>query len=187
MVQSTLALGVIMSVFHVLTQVTASRLRDSRGWAAFCGQEARFGGWLTSQVSGKIGAHTPLSHTRVLILQQQADCSGLQLLSKSHCSVNLRILSVMSKLLPTSQWSRSVSSWTGVVCQFNKIWTFFFFKAVSTAQDEGALVNLPDPVCSGGLFCGPWQPGGQEFGSMILITGLPGLSSQLLDTQICEL
>ena len=32
---------------------------------------------------------------------------------------------------------------------------FFFFKAVSTAQDEGALVNLPDPVCSGGLFCGP--------------------------------
>lgn len=39
--------------------------------------------------------------------------------------VNLRILSAMSRLLPTSRWSRSVSSWTGVVCQFNKIWTFF--------------------------------------------------------------
>lgn len=127
MVQSTLAPGVIMSVFYVLTQVTASSLRDSRGWATFCGQEARFGGWLTSQVSGRIGVHTPLSHTCVLILQQQADCSGLQLLSKSHCSVHLRILSVMSKLLPTSQQSRSVRSWTGVVCQFNKIWTFFFF------------------------------------------------------------
>lgn len=37
MVQRTLAPGVVMSVFCVLTQVTASRLRDSRGWAAWGG------------------------------------------------------------------------------------------------------------------------------------------------------
>lgn len=154
MFQSTLTPGVILSVFRVLTHMTASCLRDSRGWVAFlwAGNQVRCLNHLISQRQDQ-GPHSTITHLcshpraggRLLwapILKQI-----LLLCEPQDFVCNEQIIAHLTVEQVCEFMNRG-----GLSTQQN---LNLFLKAVSTAQDEGALLNLPDPVCSGGLFCGP--------------------------------
>ena len=154
MFQSTLAPGIILSVFHVLTHMTAFCLRDSRGWVAFlwAGNQVRCLNHLISQWQDW-GPHSTITH-----LCSHARAGGrllwapilkqiLLLCEPQDFVCNEQIIAHLTVEQVCEFMNRG-----GLSIQQN---LNLFLKAVSMAQDEGALLNLPDPVCSGGLFCGP--------------------------------